>query len=349
VAHLLSGPEGQQRLFVFANTKAIIFDWGTKSIVKRLPNLPGPPRSYPQTGTSVVLPLSPEENYATIVMICGGSKTFDIKSPGENSCGKINLSNINTAKWEMEDFGGIGRVMPDAVLLADGKIMFLNGAGIGIAGFNKFNSGTKKFTFTADKPVLTPVLYDHKAAPQKRFTRLASQSIPRMYHSVATLLPDGRVFITGSNPNGSVKSGTGVTFPTQYQNQIYKPPYFFRNVPIATIKSVAGKTKLNQGAILVKYNQISKVTLQISTKDVNFSAAVVRFGFITHSTNMSQRYVVATIKSTTLVSTVNGISTFELDVLMPPNGNMIPPGRNYLFINNKGVPSTTAIEINIQK
>jgi hypothetical protein len=341
IAHLIAGPAGQKRIFVFANNKAIVFDWGTKTIVKRLPNLPGPSRSYPQTGTSVALALRPEENYATQIMICGSTKTFNVTSPAENSCGRINLSNLDTANWAMEDFGGLGRLMPDAVILADGKVMFLNGAGVGVAGFNKANQ------FTADKPVLTPVLYDHRAAAGKRFTSLANQSIPRMYHSVATLLPSGQVFITGSNPHGSVT--TNVKFPTEYRNQLYKPPYFFKGVPIATIKSVGGKTTLNQGAIPVRYNQISIVTVEVAASIGNvFTAALVRFGFVTHSTNMSQRYVVTSVKNTTLISTVDGKSTFKLDVLMPPNGNMIPPGRNYLFINNKGVPGTTAVEVNIQ-
>ncbi|CAJ0628447.1 15041_t:CDS:1 [Entrophospora sp. SA101] len=111
-----------------------------------------------------------------------------------------------------------------------------------------------------------------------------------------------------------------------------------------------GKTLLNKDtAILVKFNQVVKVLVETTTTDVNFTGALVHFGFVTHSTHMSQRYVATKIKKTSLISNA-AKKVFALDVEMPPNGNMMPPGRHhYLYINNKGVPAATAIEINLQK
>ncbi|CAI2182707.1 12086_t:CDS:2 [Funneliformis geosporum] len=334
--HVLPGPANQKRLFVFSNTDSIVWDWGTKSIVKRLDRLPGPPRSYPLTGTSVMLPLRPEENYAPQILVCGGVAKNDVKQPADNSCGRINLSNINNAKWEREEFGGIGRNMPDVVILADGKTLFLNGAGIGVAGYN--NNEKQK----ADNPTLTPVLYDHRAPIGKRFTRLTSSKIPRLYHSVATLVPDGRVFVTGSNPNAVVRT-KDTKYITDFRVEMFTPPYFQKNIKRATITSVAGKTLLNKGAIRVKYNKVVPVTVTIDDPNAVFSAALVHYGFVTHSVHMSQRYVVCTVKN--VVKKSNGVVT--MDVIMPPNGNMIAPGRNYLYINNKGVPGITAIEVMI--
>jgi hypothetical protein len=136
-AHVLPGPATQTRLFIFSNTDSIIWDWVTNKIVKRLPRLPGPPRLYPLSGTSVMLPLRPEDKYAPRILICGGSAKKDAKQVADNTCGRINLSNLNTAKWEIEGFGGIPRIMPDVVILADGKTMFLNGAGKGFSGYSK--------------------------------------------------------------------------------------------------------------------------------------------------------------------------------------------------------------------
>jgi hypothetical protein len=136
--HVLPGPADQKHLFVFSNTDSIVWDWGTKSIVKRLPRLPGPPRLYPLAGASVMLPLRPEENYAPRILICGGVAKADANEPADDSCGRIDLSDLETAQWEVEDFGGIRRHMPDAVILADGKTLFLNGAGKGFSGYSKY-------------------------------------------------------------------------------------------------------------------------------------------------------------------------------------------------------------------
>jgi len=284
------------------------------------------------------------------VMICGGGgKDSNPGTVTDNTCGVIDLSDLSTAIWKMENFGGIPRIMPDVVFLADGKVMYLNGAGLGTAGFNRFQNGTIT-TLVADNADTVPVLYDHKAIAGQRFTTLANAGIPRMYHSVATLLPSGKVFISGSNPNNVVRTSPDLKFPTEYRNQIYSPPYFFKGIPVHRIKSVAGKTTLNNGAILVKFNTNVKVSVETTTSDVKFSAALIHFGFVTHSTHMSQRYVGIKITNTTLVSTIDNKRLFQLNVLMPPNGNIMPPGRHhYLFINNKGTPGATAIEVNLQK
>ncbi|PKY52668.1 hypothetical protein RhiirA4_547280 [Rhizophagus irregularis] len=325
--HVLPGPADQKFLFVFSNTDSIVWDWGKKSIVKRLPRLPGPPRLYPLSGTSVMLPLRPEENYAAQILMCGGVAKHDANEPADDSCGRINLSNLETADWEVENFGGIRRNMPDAVILADGKTLFLNGAGKGFSGYNS-DKGKKQ---AAEDPVLTPVLYDHRAPKGKRFTRLANSKIPRLYHSVATLIPDGRVFVAGSNPNSDVRT-SNTKYVTEYRVEMYSPPYLQLGFKRPTI---------NKGAIEVNYNKAVPVTVSISDPNAVFSAALVHYGFVTHSVHMSQRYVVCSVQNVTNLS--NGF--YSMNVIMPPNGNMIVPGRNYLYINNKNVPGTTAVEV----
>lgn len=57
----------------------------------------------------------------------------------------------------------------------------------------------------AQDPVMRPTIYNHSAPAGSRFqTDLPESTIQRMYHSSATLLPDGSVFIAGSNPNADV-------------------------------------------------------------------------------------------------------------------------------------------------
>lgn len=95
--------------------------------------------------------------------------------------------------------------MSDGILLPDGTVLILNGGRVGCGG-----------GFMADEPVFQPVIYDHSAAAGSRFTTMPGSTIPRLYHSVATLLPSGEVLIAGSNPSvsftsdGSVGGGYGL-------------------------------------------------------------------------------------------------------------------------------------------
>jgi hypothetical protein len=79
------------------------------------------------------------------------------------------------------------------VSLADGSILILNGAMQGVAGFG-----------LADKPNLGAVLYDPTQPIGSRFSILGNTIVARMYHSEAVLLPDGRVLVSGSDPQSPI-------------------------------------------------------------------------------------------------------------------------------------------------
>ncbi|CAG8489825.1 9791_t:CDS:2, partial [Racocetra fulgida] len=264
IVHLLPGPKDQTHLFIFANQDSIIYDWTTNKVVKKLPQLPGGPRSYPLTGTSVMLPLRPEDNYKAQILVCGGNTEMDVNHEATNSCGKIDLSSDNPT-WEVDDFGGFKRVMPDGVLLADGKVLFLNGAGTGIAGYTR-----KGNILQADNAVLTAVLYDDNKPLGQRFSKQDTSKIPRVYHSVATLLPNGKVFVAGSSPQASIVT-KNVKFPTD-------PSYLSSNAPRGTITSVKNSSDINQKPIKVSYGETVEVTVELSDESQKFTAAVVHYG-----------------------------------------------------------------------
>ena len=83
--------------------------------------------------------------------------------------------------------------MPNLVSLADGSVLILNGATQGVAGFG-----------LAEGPNFGAVLYDPTQPIGSRFSILGDTIVARMYHSEAVLLPDGRVLVSGSDPQSPI-------------------------------------------------------------------------------------------------------------------------------------------------
>lgn len=93
------------------------------------------------------------------------------------------------------------------VALPDGTYMIMNGAQQGVAGFG-----------LASDPNLSAVLYDPTQALGQRISVLNTTIVDRLYHSEAILLNDGRVLVSGSDPETP-------GFPQEYRVEVYIPPY----------------------------------------------------------------------------------------------------------------------------
>ncbi|CAG8670770.1 2895_t:CDS:2, partial [Funneliformis mosseae] len=329
IVHLIPNDEGKALLFVFASKESIAFDLGTGQTVKTYPKMPGGFRSYPLTGTSIMLPLSPIDNYKPTIMICGGNKDREITSVSEASCGRLALTTEN-AEWEMDDFGGTPRVMPDATYLVDGTILFVNGAGTGFAGLRKGQGANS--LYTADNPVLFPTHYDPIA---KTYKALASTNIPRVYHSVATLLPDGTVLVAGSNPSSVVS--LDIKFPTEYRVEIFTPPYLYTSTPRPNIISLQD-IPTNQQRIPIFYDEVITMVVHIKSSDLqpSLKAAIIHHGFVTHSTNMNQRYVYLNIENFYPDESI--ADQYVVTLKLPPNPTIIAPGPHYIYLFNYNAP-----------
>jgi hypothetical protein len=224
------------RIFVAANQDAMIYNWKTNT-EQRLPPIPNGVRvTYPMAGTGLLLPLSPHNGYTAEILLCGGSIVDDHKAgyeissqdPASAQCSRIVLSDSGIAAgWEVEQMPQ-ARTMPDAVLLPTGEVLIINGAGSGISGYG--NVMDQVGTSNAANPVLTPVLYNPVAPPGQRFLSagMPTSQIPRLYHSVATLTPNGDVMVAGSNPN---LDRSEVEYGTEYRVEWFKPPYMMMDRP----------------------------------------------------------------------------------------------------------------------
>lgn len=123
-------------LFIFISKFAQIFNVEQNAVVRQLPDLPGEYRTYPNTGTSILLPISSADGYKSRVLVCGGGAYQDITSPTDASCGRI-VADDPGAQWTLESMPQ-GRVMVDGLLLADAEVLLINGgksvSGRGIVG-----------------------------------------------------------------------------------------------------------------------------------------------------------------------------------------------------------------------
>ncbi|KAI8850738.1 hypothetical protein BC829DRAFT_148254 [Chytridium lagenaria] len=191
------------------------------SVYFEYPILPGGPfRNYPLTGFSLLLPLDPYDNYDPTVLICGGSQPINpsipfVESEFNNaltSCGLIRPDQPN-AQWEMDTMP-TPRMLADLVHLPDGTILLLNGAKKGMAGWD-----------LGRDPNFSAHLYIPNRPLGQRWHVLNNSTVPRLYHSVAQLLPDGRVMVAGSAPNSPTQLDYPKQFNNEYRVEYYHPHY----------------------------------------------------------------------------------------------------------------------------
>ena len=227
------------------------------------------------------------------ILVMGGD------SPPKNTAEVIDLAAASPS-WRAVSSMQFGRRHLNATLLPDGKVLITGGTAA--PGFND-PSGH----------VDAAELWDPAT---ENWTTLASSSgIPRVYHSAALLLPDGRVLSTGGN--GSPDT------------EIYSPPYLFKG-PSPTITSAPPS---------VAYGQ----SFFVGTPDAATTSKItmLRLSSVTHAFNQSQY-----INQLSFAQTTGGLNVTAplAPTVGPPTPVVAPPGPYLLFIlNGNGVPSVAQI------
>lgn len=328
--HLL--PDGN--LFIFANRRSILFDHNKNKIIKEFPVIPGTDkRNYPSTGSSVLLPLrldGSDRPVAAEVMICGGapsgaytmSKRHRVFLGASTTCGRLRVTD-SSPEWAVEPMPA-PRVMGDMILLPTGEILIVNGAVNGTAGWEDARNAIKN-----------PLLYrPSEPDPSQRFVVLSPSDTPRMYHSAAILLPDGRILVGGSNPHVKYNF-TAFPYPTDLSLEAYHPPYLGLQYAILrpSILSIESADQAVTYGQRFSINFVLKVYWPHNRGGI--SVALIAPSFTTHSFGMNQRLLFLEVVSLEHLSML----AYKVTVVAPPTTAVAPPGFYMLSIVHSGVPS----------
>ena len=202
-------------------------------------------------GSSVLLPLTPANNYAPKVIIFGGG------NPATATTELIDLS-ATTPAWTYGPSMSASRIEMNATILPNGQVLTVGGS------LNDEDTSTA--SLNAD-------LYDPVA---NTMSSAGANAVPRLYHSVSLLLPDATVWVAGGNPT------RGTYEPSV---EIYSPAYLFNpNGTLATRPAITSVTPS-----VIGYGSFFQVQTPDAANIA--SVVLMKDGAVTHAFNMDQRLV----------------------------------------------------------
>nr|AFK44665.1 unknown [Medicago truncatula] len=153
-------------------------------------------------------------------------------------------------------------------------------------------------------------------------------TVPRLYHSTANLLPDGRVLLAGSNPHVFYRF-VDVEFATELKIEAFSPEYLDSDKANIRPKILEVPETVLYG---VGFDVVVSVPLPVvGIIEVNLGSAP----FATHSFFQGQRL----IKLGVAFAMVDGDQRWRIRCTAPPSGMVASPGYYMLFAVNQGVPS----------
>lgn len=217
-------------------------------------------------GSSVLLPLTPANNYAPKVLILGGG------NPSTNTTEIIDLS-VASPKWVYGPAMSQPRIEMNATMMPNGQVLAVGG------------SLNDEDTTTAS---LEADLYD---PGNNTMSPAGAEAYARLYHSVSLLLPDATVWVGGGNPQrGTYES----------HMEIYSPQYLFNVDGTAATRPTITSTSTS----VIGYNGAFQVQTPDAANIA--SVVLMRNGAVTHAFNMDQRLVGLAFTAGTGVLNVTG-------------------------------------------
>jgi hypothetical protein len=172
------------------------------------------------------------------------------------------------------------------------------------------NGGSMMEESNADATLDAEIYHPDAGGGPGAWAMAAASRVPRLYHSVALLVPDGKVVTAGSNPARKTE---------ELRIEVFWPPYLF----------AGSRPACTPASAEVHYG--GSVTATAPDAGQIASACLMRPGATTHSMDSEQRLV-------DLPHQVTGPDQISLQ--LPASATVAPPGWYMLFVlNTSGVPS----------
>ncbi len=292
------------------------------------PVCPGPGPAYDGiAATAVLLPLVPEDGYRPRVLLAGSSAPLRIDlgaaSPNWQPTGPRTLIDPGPATSPP-------RLNVNAVLLPTGDVAVVG--------------GVRDVGNDPGSAVHEVELYRYETDSWVTLPASANLSISRSYHSAALLMPDGRVWVAGSNVFCTWSFHNPSDYPhwQDYPNpqqpttaqddaidhrhreiEIFEPWYVGRpDRPTFTLGSASVPTG---GTLTINCPEAVEIS----------RVALIRAGSATHSFNPDQRWVAVPFSLP---------GPTQLTAHVPANANLLPPGPYLVFLLRQVVdPATAAV------
>ncbi|KAK6115265.1 hypothetical protein DH2020_007534 [Rehmannia glutinosa] len=283
-------------LFIFANNRAILFDYKNGKV----------------------------DNVGAEVLVCGGAPkgAFAKANNGQfvgalNTCGRIRINDLNP-QWVMETMP-MGRVMGDMVLLPNGNVLIVNGAGTGTAGWE-----------FGRNPVLSPVIYRRIIRPVEIRSaepepHLECTTRPPYYFVMDEFLLVAAILILITTLLSLIS--------TDLTTQSFSPSYLDPKLAYLRPRIISPVSQSKIG-----YGQQVPIRFTIPTGRLDSDSVMVTMvapSFTTHSFSMNQRLLILTRADIKVV----GRSTYQIRVTTPGSGNLAPSGYYLIFVVHRDIPS----------
>lgn len=253
-----------------------------------------------EEGTTVLLPMTPIDDYAArVLLIAGGTPR------GNNAINEVEIIDFSKANPKYIEFAHLHhpRYYVYPVILPDRSIFVLGGKS-GRKGHLHEESDHGHHHGQGEVPhhpdaILEPELLDPDT---NEWQRMADMKVDRLYHSNALLMPDGRVMTAGSNPQRTMN---------ELRIEIYRPPYLFKGQ----------RPVIEKFPKQVQYGEALEI--ECSDAETIKEICLIRPTVTTHCVNTEQRYIGLEF-SRSVPKT--------LRASIPSNRNLAPPGYYMLFI-----------------
>lgn len=241
---------------------------------------------------AVLLPLLPGESWRPRALFCGDTAAIKIDLDDPSPTWQNTPSRPASVSNRTRQYSNV-------VLLPTGQVCVVGGMNV----------------VKPEDPVLQAEIYnpginwptdDYSGTDSWEVKESAQQT--RNYHSVALLLPNGKVWVAG----GSVGADDGDPDVVGVKSiELYEPDYI----------AVPNRLQINDSPPFVAYGQPFEIMLDRAATNVE-RVALIRNGSATHSTNNDQWYVGLAI---------TGRNGNTLTVEAPPSAGVAPPGYYMLW------------------